>query len=92
VTLADIAALASAVESFPLADVQAALANPANLGNDAQVVADVASLLATAFPQAEPVALGFEAAAVMLRFPARVPLSLAQTAASAETDGRYVGR
>ena len=91
-TLADIAALTSAVESFPLADVQAALANPANLGNNAQVVADVASLLAIAFPQAEPVALGFEAASFMLRFPAQVPFSLAQTVASPETDGRYVGR
>lgn len=68
-TLDQIEALVSAVETFPLDDIQTLLANP-DPASAVQIVEDVAQIIAAAYPDAEVAALAFEVVVWALRNPA----------------------
>lgn len=73
-----IAQLLFALETFPTADLRAAIAHPSPAAI-VELAADVASAAASVNPHAKLAALGLTAAAFMLRHPSNNPVAEAQT-------------
>lgn len=69
ITLEQIQTIVSAVEDFPLADVETALVNP-NVSTTEQVLVDALGIISAAYPQAEVAAIAFEAIVWAIRNPA----------------------
>jgi hypothetical protein len=67
--IAQVKAMISAVEAFPLADVVAIVENP-TVDSTEQVVADVIAAISVAYPQAALATFGLEAIVWAIKHPA----------------------
>jgi hypothetical protein len=68
ITLAQIEAMISAVESFPLKDVTAIINNP-DIDNTEKIIKDVISVISVAYPQAAVATYGLEAIVWIIKHP-----------------------